>query len=143
MVEVALLATMALTAVLLVGVVALLTKSRYRHPAFQPETAGGTIPSAVGGRLDRWSTQPGAWFVAFLLVTFGALGTTVLAVVGDDPTGNPAIFVAVAAIALGVVAGSYIASRSAGMGTAGSSFVTGTFIGVLLTVGMAVYLLLF
>lgn len=143
MVEVSLLATTAVTGAVLLGVVALIAKTRYRHPTLHPEGAGGTVPAAVGGRLDQWSTRPGAWFLAFLLVTFGVLGTTVLAVIGESPAGNPAIFVAVGAVALGVVSGSYIASRSAGLGTAGSSFVTGTLVGGLLTVGMAVYLLVF
>lgn len=143
MVETSLVATMVVTGALLLGVVALLSRTRYRHPVLHPEGAGGTVPSAVGGRLDRWSTRPGAWFLAFLLVTFGVLGTTVLAVVGDDPTANPAIFVAAAAAVVGIVAGSYIASRTSGLGTAGSTFVTGTFLGVLLTLGMVVYLLVF
>lgn len=143
MVDVSLLATLAMTGAVLVGVVALLAKNRYRHPTLHPEGAGGTVPSAVGGRLDRWSTRPGAWFLTFLLVTFGVLGTTILAVVGEDPTANPAIFVAVAATGIGTIAGSYIVSRSSGLGTAGSTFITGALLGVLLTLGMTSYLLFF
>lgn len=137
MVDPSLIATAAMGVALLVGVFLVVSKTRYEHPAVSPH-ATGTRSAATFARLDRWSTRPSAWFVTFLLLTFGLLGTSVLVAV-DDPT-NPLLFVAAAVTALGFLGGTYSTSRSAGLSTAGSTLVTSMVIGLVMTISIAVYL---
>lgn len=140
MVEASLLATAGATGTLLLAVLVVTARNRYEHPTLQSDHQGG-----LGGRLfaglDRWSTDPVSWFVAFLLLTVGVGGVTVLAVVGSDPFANPLLYLAAAMAAIGVVFGTYVASRNAGYSTAGSTLVTGTFVGVVILLSVVGLLL--
>ena len=140
MVDASLLATMAVTGALLLAVAYALTTTRYRHPTVHAQATGSNGSEAVFLRLDRLSTTPSAWFLTFLLVTFGALGPSVLLLVGEEPMANPLLYVAAALAAIGVFAGSYVTARSSGFETAASIFITSTVIGLAMLAGVVAYL---
>lgn len=141
MVEASLLATAGATGTLLLAVLFVTARNRYRHPTLQSDDQHGTVWGRVFETLDSWSTNPASWFAAFLLLTVGVGGVVVLAVVGSDPFANPLLYLAAAMAAIGVVYGTYVASRNAGYSTAGSTLVTGTFVGIVILLSVVGLLL--
>lgn len=136
MVEASLVASAALSAFVLLAIGVALARSRHRHPSLLGQATAGEGFTSTGGRsIDRWTDNPTSWVAAFLLFTFGAAGT-VVATVAAEGFGAPFLYGSVVAAAIGLIYGSYAAGRNAGLGTAGSTFVTAILVGLLAIVGV-------
>jgi len=141
MVEASLVASAALSALVLLAVGVALTRSRHRHPSLLGQAAAGSgFVSERGQSLDRWVEDPASWFLSFLLFTFGVAGAAILFATGDQPFANPLTYVAAVAAAVGLTYGSYAAGRNSGLGSAGSTFVTAVLLGLLAIVAVVALL---
>lgn len=140
MVDALLLGTAAVTGGLLLAIVFAISRNRYVHPALQVQRSNRTAPSRAFARIDSWSTRPGMWFATFLMLTLGIGALSILAVL-DTPANGALMALAGAITALGFVFGTYVAARNAGVSTAGSTFVTGTLIAVVVLLAVTALLL--
>lgn len=140
MVDALLLGSAAVTGGVLLAVAVAISRNRYQHPALQVQRSDRSAPSRALATIDRWSTRPGMWFATFLMLTLGLAGVVVLSLV-DAPANAALMAVAGAMTALGLVLGTYVASRNAGVSAAGSTFVTGAFVGVVALVAVTTLLL--
>lgn len=141
MVEASLVASAAVSAFVLLAVGVALTRSRHRHPSLLGQAAAGSgFVSERGRSLDRFVEDPASWFLSFLLFAFGVAGAAMLVAVGSQPFANPLMYVAILGAAVGLIYGSYAAGRNSGLGSAGSTLVTASVLGVLATVAIVALL---
>lgn len=142
MVQASLVASAALTALVLVAVGVALARSRHRHPSLLGQgAADGRFESTKRApSINRLVDNPSTWYAAFLLLTFGASGAVLGVVVGGS-VGSIVVYLAVVALSVGLVYGSYATAYNAGLGSAGSVLVTATLLGVIFIAAIVVLLL--
>lgn len=132
MVQAPLVASAAVSALVLVAIGVALARSRHRHPSLLGQGAAGSRfeSTDTGSTVDRLVDNPTTWFAAFLLLTFGAAGAVMAVVVGGQ-FASVLLYLAVVALSIGLIYGSYAAGYNAGLGSAGSVLVTAALIGLL------------
>lgn len=131
MVEASLAASAVLTGLVVFGILAALTLTRRRHPTLLGQEAAGSGFVSQRQQAKSWAASTDALFAGFALLTLGTFGTVVF-YVQDYGFSSPLMILAVAALGIGVVLGSYSLGENAGIGSAGATFVTAVVLGVLL-----------
>lgn len=141
MVQASLVASAVVSALVLLVIGAALAVSRHRHPSLLGQgTAGNRFESTGrGSTVDRLADNTTTWFVAFLLLTFGAAGAAMAVVVGGQ-FASALLYLAIVALSIGLVFGSYVAGHNAGLGSAGSVLVTATLLGLIVIVAIVALL---
>ncbi|AGN02932.1 hypothetical protein L593_14990 [Salinarchaeum sp. Harcht-Bsk1] len=140
MVEASLAASAVLTGLAVLGILAVLTLTRRRHPSMLGQEAAGSGFISQRQQTKSWAASTDALFAAFALLTIGAFGTVIFYVNGNGFE-DPYMLLSVVALGIGVLLGSYSLGENAGIGSAGATFVTALVIAVILVAVVAMNLI--
>lgn len=141
MVEFSPIASTVLMGALLIAVVAVVTRSRSRHPSLLARRAAGGGLTSTGGTpvSERVANSRLSWVASFVLVTFGALGAVLVVVTEGGSTAQ--LGGAAVATLVGLLLGTYVVARNAGLKNAWATMVTALVVGILLLVAITAVLL--
>ncbi|WP_248515658.1 hypothetical protein [Salinarchaeum laminariae] len=136
MVEASLAASAVLSGLIVLGILAVLTLSRRRHPTLLGQEAAGSGFVSQRQQAKHWASSTDALFVSFALLAVGAFGGVIFYLQGHA-FAEPQLLLSVLAAGIGITLGTYSIVENAGFGSAGATFITSLVLGIIVVLVIA------